>query len=217
MKKKALFVILLTFLWAQSQAQLSKGSIQVGGSLSMNSSSSKNESTGVNDYFSKYFSLEINPKAGVFISDKSVIGLALGFSNSSQKWNEGSDETKQSASVISFGPYYRHYFPISEKVSFFLDGNAKYNTGKSTNSSNALLTNESKYKNNGFNISVAPGFNYFVSNRWGLVVSFGSLFYGSSTSKLKDSPNDQSSTYKGGGLNLSFSSFSLGLNYFITR
>lgn len=222
--KKTLSFILVVLLCVKANAQLSKGTIQLGGSLSLNSYSSDNEAIDFNTTSFKSSTYDASPKCGIFISKRSVIGLAA----SLYKYGYESTGSLQASEysynysrfTFSIGPYYRHYFPITEKANVFAQGIASVSTGKANDrgyNTNGERT-ENNFRNHGFGFQISPGFNYFINPKWGLEVSFGSIYYNASVDKPAATNTSKNyHNYDSMGLNLSLSSLSFGVNYFISK
>jgi hypothetical protein len=223
--KKALFIIAMC-LALHAHAQLKKGNVQLGGSMGW--STYKNETTNTGNFQStKNSGLSFYFQPGIFVTDKSVLGLGLGYSNNRYD-NSSSNSTfnlnhrdKQTQNGYSVGPYYKWYKSLSERIAFSILASVNYSFNNSTYyNANGTDFTDSKTSSHGLNANVSPGIIYFINTRWGLTTSFGSLHYSTMKYKPNSSSNANTTTTSrtsNAGVDLSLSSFSFGLQYFIAR
>jgi hypothetical protein len=227
--KKTLSIILLTCLLGHVYGQLKKGTVQLGGNVSW--STSKNEGTNPNYFLTtNNSSFNSNLKSGIFLTDKAALGIDLGYSNFSYRGhntllNQPDSHYTQTQNGLHIGPYYSWYKSLGAHFAFSIFATANYAIGKSTyRNSNGTDVTESKSSYHALNANVAPGITYFLNSHWGLTGSLGSLNYSSMTTKPTYTNSSATAIIVNnanhtttGDVNLNISSFSLGLQYFITH
>ena len=193
-------VFALTFANAQDKKEkstgegFSNGDVFISGAIGYSS-----EKTGS----FKASGLEFSPRVGYFVSDNIALGLALGFA--SQKVEQGGSATN---TQTSFGVFGRYYATPSSKFSLFAQLGFDVTSSKNewyVDSNGNLQPTDSKDK--GFKLAFAPGFHYFLSDKFALETSIAALSYG--TSKF-DGASDSTDTFK---LGIDFSKIMFGLTY----
>ena len=166
MRKLSLLTVfaLLTLCYSVN-AQIQKGNVFVGGNFA-------NLNLGLDD--PKIFSVDITPKAAWFIQDNIAVGGYLNFGLETAKHAP----TTTSYGVGALGRYYagkdvevlRHGRFFAEATAGFGGVNVSDNGGKT----------------NGLNLSVGPGFAYFITPNIGLetLLKYNNLVgFGSATSQ----------------------------------
>jgi len=147
--KKILFVVLLVSGVVAAQAQTSKGSMTIGGDVSIQNTSVSGGSSVNSTTFS--------PSFGYFLADKIVLGAALGVTNTSVSGGASNN-------TFSIAPFVRFYkFTSDDKFAFFGQGSVGYSTATGQNSV--------------VSISIRPGFSYFFTQKWGLDFVLPGLAY----------------------------------------
>lgn len=190
-------VLVAPALWAQT----TKGSIALGGGFGINSSKNEN-AYGNSDYTASSF--QFRPVGGYFLADNLEVGLQLGVTSGKSGY-DGNDPTKTSA--FSAGPYARYYkFTSNERFAFTGQVGISFGSGKSS-----FMNNETKTGNLG--ITIAPGFTYFISDKWGLDFQLDLLSY-NSYDPNKDIDNNNQTSFSFG-----FDTFSpsIGFRYYIAK
>lgn len=201
MKKLVLAIAVFTFGFANAQedsaAGFSKGSMFLSGTATI--SNQKTDDVKVNEF-------TVAPKFGYFVSDNIAIGLGLGLGSGKVK-SDG--DTVAENKTTSFGAFGRYYVKTSGFAPF-----AELNVNYGTTSTEYIefLGELTPFGDgtdiNTLSVNLAPGFNYFISDKFALETSVGVLGYSSSkpdvdgaeaTNKLK--------------LGLDFSNINFGLIY----
>ncbi|WP_330442069.1 porin family protein [Flavobacterium sp. C4GT6] len=166
--KKVLLSLAAVFAFGLANAQetenngFAKGDVFLSGSVGFSS-----ESTG--DVKTNGFN--ITPSAGYFVSENIAVGLSLGYTSTK---DEAPNREDIKYSEFGIGAFGRYYFTPANKFSLFGQLGVGYQNGKYEQGSTEV-------KSDGFNVAVAPGINYFVSEHFALEATFGILSY--STSK----------------------------------
>jgi hypothetical protein len=207
--KHTLFVVLLLFS-SSLYAQLAKGNMVLGGSLGYNSQHDRSYDPNGYPYSGESTSTTISPKAGFFISDKSVVGLALSYTaQTSESVYAGIGSLgKTERDVFSFTPYFRRYKSLGEMAALFLQAEASLGFG-------TLKLSGTPYDLSTYSVAIRPGFNLFLTRKLAIDATFGSLAY----EATKQSPENSKSSERSDkfGFNFNMSTLSLGAQFFIAR
>ncbi|MBM6500593.1 outer membrane protein [Flavobacterium macrobrachii] len=200
--KKIILSVAAIFAFGFANAQdkaasegFAKGDVFISGSVGISSSKTGD---------SKENNLSFSPRAAYFVDDNIALGLAIGYET--QKIDDGASATN---TQTSFGAFGRYYVTPSSKFSLFAQLGVDITSNNSEfeveldGTVNAVDT-ESK----GFNIGFAPGFHYFVSDKFALETSIGVLGYSSDDNG--GNGVDKTNTFD---LGLDFSNVMFGLTY----
>lgn len=170
MKKITLLTIASICLFAlHSSAQITKGSVLLGGGIS--GSHNKSEIPSQVDNNSSF---SISPAVGLAIKENTVVGIRLSFyhSKSEQKFT-GNNYLQESTGNIA-GLFYRRYLSLGKKFYLFGEGVASYTHNRTkTESSNPPLTTQT---NSGFSLTIYPGVAFAVNRKIHLEVALNDLF-----------------------------------------
>lgn len=209
--RKLFTLLLLTFttlLSAQKNEDLfkiEKGTWVVEGSFSLFTenieSTSESNSTNDNVNFS------ISPRIGYTLSDNLVLGLGLGYSYLKFETSREGNliNSVRETNSISFTPYLKKFFPLSENFALNLQAETSYTRGNSE-TTNSSFQNESDIDS--FFIGFRPGVNYSISDSFLLQASFGSLGYTNSRTETNDVNVQKSNAFR---FNLGTSSLFFGV------
>ncbi len=222
MKNLFILAIFCLFNGFHGYAQLSKGRVLLGGSLSASvtdnqQSITSNQAPIVERKFSA------SPNAGIFISDRWVIGLTPNFSSAYQKFGLSTQEIR--LTNYGIGLFARYYRPVSETFSFFgeLTGPA-FGFYRNEFSSFDVQQPRSESWNRGTYYQVGAflsiGATYFVTPKIGVEASFGSLGFGFTrfSGEYRDSftnRGDTSGDNKGFSFSLHPSTLNLGVSFYL--
>lgn len=200
--KKIILSVAAIFAFGFANAQdkaasegFAKGDVFISGSVGISSSK-----TG--DF--KENNLSFSPRAAYFVDDNIALGLAIGYET--QKIDAGASATN---TQTSFGAFGRYYVTPSSKFSLFAQlgvdiTSNDFEFGVDSDGDLIALDGESK----GFNVGFAPGFHYFVSDKFALETSIGVLGYSSDDNGGNGA--DKTNTF---ALGLDFSNVMFGLTY----
>uniref|UniRef100_UPI0040471CC7 outer membrane beta-barrel protein n=1 Tax=Roseivirga sp. TaxID=1964215 RepID=UPI0040471CC7 len=186
--KRLVLATALLMMSTLSFAQITKGDIQLGGMVNF----SKVEAPGF-----ERSNFTLTPRAGLFVSDLTSVGITTGFTSS--KLNGAK------SNLFQFGVYTRFHKMVAEQFYIYLQPSLAFGTGSAEtgNGPDADITS--------FNIGIAPGMTYFLSPKFALEMNFGSLAYNSTTNEISGVEN-KTENY---GLNLNFDTITLGFSYYI--
>lgn len=220
MRKK--FFIIAIFLCVSLQAQeqknnerltIDKGSWYLGGSVSVGYVNS-DQTVNALDRNNKSTSFSFIPKAGYAVKKNLIAGLGLGYGYSKNKnmyenptTNE-MDNTDGTSNSFTVSPFIRQYFPVGEKLAFYVQGEANY----SKTNYKYIDSNSGKQLSDGqqYFVGVRPGITYFISQKLALETSIGSLGY----SKAKSTSDDNTNKVDSFNFNLSTADLLFGLSYY---
>lgn len=187
-------VIFLSFSFI-ANAQFSKGSILLGGSISY--SDSKYSTNAPNNPEQKYNQANFNVSVGKAISENAVVGLILGYVTSSTtyyvEYPYGPQPFRSDGYAV--GVFYRKYKGLGKDFYLFGEADAFYSGGnQSTKDSTGskISTGNSNMGSAAFQL----GISYKISKKFMLDLSLPSLFsvsYGSNNSSSQGvtTSNDQ--------------------------
>ncbi len=200
--KKIILTVAAVFAFGAANAQdkttsegFAKGDVFVSGAVGLSSSK-----TG--DF--KANTLSFSPRAAYFVDNNIAVGLAIGYET--QKIDAGASATN---TQTSFGAFGRYYVTPSSKFSLFAQLGVDFTSNDfefGVDSEGDLVALDGKTK--GFNIGVAPGFHYFVSDKFALETSVGLVGYSSNDNGGNGA--DKTNTFD---LGLNFNNIMFGLTY----
>ena len=189
-------IIIITMLMAGAvQAQIQKGDVQLSGNVFW-----RVEDQALVDV--SY--LTLRPSAGLFLSDKTSLGLMLGFRNYSREFDLGSP-TELDENSFQYGIYTRFHKNLGEKFYFFLQPSVMLGSGETK--SDDITVRET----NTFEIGLAPGLTYFLNDKWALEVIIAGLHY----DRIKSDENGTEQTVTGFDLSLNLANVGFGLSFYI--
>lgn len=171
--KKIILSVAAVFAFGFANAQeekasnegFAKGNVFISGAVGFS-----NESTG--DVKANTFTF--SPKAGYFVTENIAVGIALGLESSKDE-EPGTEDKTNTFSVGAFG---RYYFTPASKFSVFGQLGFNVNNTKVEHTEEiAGVSVSTEAKSNGFDLGLAPGVSYFVSNNFAIEATFGKLGY----------------------------------------
>jgi len=221
--KKSIWILLPLLLCSLTVfGQLEKGTFFLGGGVGFNSSTSTTEGPHSLEE-TKISGFNFSPDAGYFFKDNWVIGLSIPLSWQSIKrdydYSSGQASTARQDNTSSYGvaPFFRKYFPVSEKLSFFGQAQAGYLCSSTEYIPNMNDTDVSTtLKSNIFNLEATLGLSYFPKNWLGVNLSISPLGYSYHASDLV---NETKYEVKRHGLDFGIdtSAIQLGVNFFLSK
>lgn len=221
-----------TFGVATSFAQTSQGTLYLGGGLGFTTSSNKVTASGGGTTVSadgpKSTSFSIVPGVGYFIADKLAIGIDISFANESEKepydgpGAQTGDYDKVSGNLISFTPYARKFFMLSDNFGFTGTFGVGVGFGSSKLESkrgSTTVTNDGP-KVTALEVGITPGLVFFPTSKVGLEANFGFVGFSSRTQKVTTGGGGEvksTDTSIGFGANSIQPTFSLGFRYYLAK
>lgn len=183
MKKVLLSASLVAATFMASYAQISAGTIAIGGTLGFSTSGGKTKvksnGTTTSTDKPKTTSFSILPNVSYFLSDKLALGLALGYNGSTTSKYDGTNnvnlKTKDGLFVVN--PYAKYYIGLGEKTYFLLQGELALGFGSSKgqrfdNASNSVV-DDNPTKRTIVGLGVLPGILFTPSEKIGLELMLG--------------------------------------------
>lgn len=221
-----------TFGVATSFAQTAQGTLYLGGGLGFTTSSNKVTTSGGGTTVSadgpKSTSFSIVPGVGYFIADKLAVGIDISFLNESEKepyegpGAQTGDYNKVSGNLISFTPYARKFFMLSDNFGFTGTFGVGVGFGSSKTESkrgSTTVTNDGP-KVTALEVGITPGLVFFPTNKVGLEANFGFVGFSSRTQKATTGGGGEvksTDTSFGFGANSIQPTFSLGFRYYLAK
>ncbi len=187
MKKVLLFAAFAAFAMTNVNAQdedssgFAKSDIFMTGTVGFNSTSAGDVDTS---------SFDFSPSVGYMMTDNLAIGASLSFGS----MDDGSDVDMSST---GFGVGVTYFMAPTSKFSMNVGAGLNYRT----DSVGDLDVNT-------FSFVIAPGFNYWIADSWGLVANVAALSYSSSEADV-----DGAEAVTAFGLNVDLSDINFGMVY----
>ena len=210
MKKIYLVVSMNFFVLSFANAQITKGSLWLGGNIGFSSSKNNNGQNSKENIYS------ISPSIGTAVKQNTIVGLQANFTSDHYE-NSAID---QKSSNSGAGVFLRQYWQIVNRFYAFGHFTAGYSSNNQTNESQNY-----KYEVNGWSVGLgaSPGVSFSVNKWFQLEAGFSNLFYLNYSQKntKTTSTTSQSSVDShvvSAGINLeNASSFNLGFRFLIKR
>jgi hypothetical protein len=188
--KKLFTLSLIVFAYTfQVSAQLKKGEVALGGTLSFNSATSD---AGPNTAEYKATSISIMPQLGFGIGGNWILGFGAGFTDYKEKSTGGLYGSEQTADIYTGGIFARKSFPIGERFGIFGQADAAYDAGKGEYESGSSV---SKQEFKRINLSVSPGAYLRASRRFIIETSIGGISYTQVKNKIDGGQENKSRSF----------------------
>jgi Outer membrane protein beta-barrel domain len=167
MKKILTPFIIIVIIHSTSFAQITKGTLLLGGGIGVGTSNSKTDNSNFetkNNYFS------INPVVGFTVKENVIVGGDVLYSFSK---NSNQPDYSQKNTNLGAGVFVRKYIPITNKFYFFGQGRlgAGYFESKIQNG----IDFSSKVKGWGTDIGIVPGISVAVNKKFHLEAGLNSV------------------------------------------
>jgi hypothetical protein len=180
MKKLSLLAIaFVTFSIAQ--AQISKGSVFVGGSVIV--LNQKIEQTGPFSSFTSQSNkqIQINPAVGIAIKENLVLGIELMYINinAEQTTTSSSNSSTLKGNQYGGGLFARKFFPVAKNLYLFGQAGLNYqtvNTKQTEVFGNPNQPSITENKGGQTTLSLYPGITYALSKKFFLELGLNNLF-----------------------------------------
>ena len=196
---KQRFVLSLAFVCAfmvTTRAQISKGTVWVGGNVSYNSQKT-DFSQNTPDY--KNNKLSINPAIGTAVKDNLVVGIRLSYENGKTENNGALSEIKTHS--YGGGVFVRQYFPVITRLYIFGDAGASFTSSKTDDThidNNTKVT--TTYKTKLASLGITPGIAFAVTKKFQLETSLNNLLSVAYLNSKSGDPNPVKTTQITGGV-----------------
>lgn len=170
MIKKIIYIYLILIPGLFLNAQPVAKSLFIGGNIGLNFQKVKIDDR---DQKENYTKIQIMPKVGYFLTERTAIGLGAGINSLIQKRERLGDERKRSETTFQLSPFVRYYL-TSGTVGFFTEGSFNIGLGQTKET-----RNEDIEKGNITQISlgISPGIYLEIHPKITLEFSAGWLGY----------------------------------------
>lgn len=223
MRTKLLVLFILLFSKV-SFAQITKGAVLTGGSVSLSISNSNDDDpssiTSATDR--KDFFIAFEPNVGIFLSEKWLFQGGLTYVHNTVRYTSYVPEfdgthtkttQKSVQSVYGISASMVRYFRVKGNFFFTLDFNAGAGITKNKTDYNGGTLYD--YDGKRLSFHVAPGLTYFINNRWAATASIGSA-YAQFNWMNRDKPETAVDNFSSSfGLSLQANTFSIGVQYLL--
>ena len=163
MKKSLLFSVAAILFASMVNAQISKGSVFIGGQIS--GFSSKNNNGSVTQKQSNFY---ISPAVGIAIKQNLIAGIDVTYSRSINDYGSGGNPVN----TYGGGIFLRKYVPLSMRFNFFIQGRLGYSYDKRENGSG---TNYTVAKTNNVGLSIYPGVAFALTKTLYVEAGFNNM------------------------------------------
>ena len=225
MKKVLLFAIISFSLQSIAKAQISKGSVLLGGGVSMAKLKSDNSIPTFPENDQKH--LSINPAVGIAVKENLVFGVQLNYGKSENSQLYSSSDLQESDySTYGGGIFLRQYLVLGKGFYAFGQGDLSYGHQENTNNYRSPnVSNSSSFKEKGWSIglNLSPGISYAVNKKFHLEVGFANLL-GFNLNKSRINYVSNGNQYKqeknGFGFNTNagnFSGYNVGFRFLFAK
>ena len=168
MGKLFTLITIAVFTSSSIYAQISKGSILLGGGIGYSNQENKQEGSTVESKTSNFY---ISPAIGIAVKENLVVGGDLSFS--SQMQENGSNVTTNK--YYGAGIYMRKYLPVASRFYIFGQGRIGGNIFDGENTQVTDFISNSKGYN--INAGIYPGISFQVNKKLHLETGFNNLVY----------------------------------------
>ena len=212
MTRIILSIIILISFSTIANAQFTKGSALIGGTLSYSSNNS------TYSYTSRETSNNVgnfNIAVGKAIRENAVFGINLNYQPSTYSYPAGSGEFKNTINNYGIGIFYRLYKNLGKEFYLFGEAGGGY-IGFSSNTKDSLGNKLATGSGNGGQIYLSPGIAYKISKKFFLELSIPQMFSVSYSSNKSTTDPGFSSKSDAFNVNLNLNSNplnSLGLGF----
>jgi hypothetical protein len=172
-KISPVFILLFIAAYTTSQAQIKKGSLFLGGDLSLSTVNAKNAN---DENTTRQNSFNISPVAGIAVKDNFIAGVSLnaGFSE-----NKNPYQATQKGNSFGAGVFARHYKNIGKSGFYvFVQNSLGAGYGEQRYEKTPDINNDpEKVKTFSAYLNLYPGLSYAVSRKLHLEAGFNNLLY----------------------------------------
>ncbi len=209
-----IFYLFIVFIFASlvSSAQISRGSVLLGGDLSFGSQKGNTTSTNLNDYSSSNFIFA--PSIGKAIKDNLVLGGMLTYGHQQNSNDQGGgNNSKSTGDTYGLGVFLRKYFPLGKGFSFFTE--AQLAGYMIENKTDGTLTGKTENLTFAFSPGVAYGISRRVQLELGLPEFFSATYSHNKSLNAGIDYNIVNSFSMGTDLAASFQSLDIGIKFLL--
>jgi hypothetical protein len=219
-----LFIILFLFPCIHLTAQPAEGKFMLGSSITYTNQLNDNYTAQgyLNGEQLTNKNLNVSLQGGYFFTDHLVFGLAVNYvDNNEVQQNLPVEQYTSVSKTWYYGLFGRSYSKITEKLYFINSLAISIQSGTNNavdDSIKAGSQTPSSLKVMGYEINYAPGFSYFIKDWIAVNASVGGVSYNHYTATTTSGSFTGTSTSNGLlSINLPFSSFNFGVNFFFGK
>lgn len=218
MSQRLLFILPLLLLSFSGFAQLQKGNKILGGTLNYSTSNTTpTDPIGLPGQTGKTNSFTNSPILGVFVSDRTVVGLRIDIYTFSSETTNTGQEFKNEFNRFGFGPFVRRYFPVKEWVAFYGQADLGYSFGKTKQTYSSFPNQNSERSTNTLNLSASLGLAFFPTNWMSVDLSMNPLSFSHSVDKDEIGSGYPDQNTNSFNFNISSQSFYVGAHFFLNK
>ena len=172
MRKLLLTAVFGFAAFINTNAQIKKGSVLLGGDLGFTSYKDDYKTTTETD--TKNNSISVSLSAAKAFRENRFWGLKSSFSNQKQSYYSGNVRYTNESNGYGLGLFYAQYSPLHKKLYLFGEAGLQYNYSSSKNNDN--LTNiYTRSKSNGGGLYLTPGLSYAACKKMHIQLTIPSL------------------------------------------
>jgi len=172
MTRIILSIVILISISTAANAQFTKGSGLLGGTLSYTSSKT-DYSNPPDNYKNNYGNFNIS--LGKAIRENAVFGININYRPRSYDYQAGNGIYKNTENGYGIGIFYRLYKSLGKEFYLFGEAGGGY-IGSSTTSKDSLGNKVATSNSNGGQIYLSPGIAYKISKKFFIELSIPQLF-----------------------------------------
>ena len=218
MNRTLLLILPLLLLSFSGFSQLQKGNKILGGTLNYsNSNTTPTDLIGLPAQTNKTNSFNISPIMGVFVSDRTVVGLKLDSYSSSSESTITGQEFRNEFNRFGFGPFVRRYFPVKEWVAFYGQADLGYSFGKAKQTYASFPNQNSERSTNTLNLGTTLGLAFFPTNWMSVDLSINPVSFSHSVDKDEIGSGYPDQNTNSFSFNLNSQSFYVGAHFFLNK
>jgi len=165
--KKTLIILIVLIAALSSQAQTTKGSMFAGGDFRYYHSTSKNN----NLQAERYNQFEVRPHFGYFITDRFALGVSAEYTILKANYDTVTSEYLTTIKRYGPGIFARYYGSIAGNFGYIVQGDVGYQYHEYG------YSYEPFDKENTISIGIKPGLYYFITPKFCLETTLGSISY----------------------------------------
>lgn len=215
---RLVFILPLLLLSFSGFSQLQKGNKILGGTLNYSTTTYTSDNSGVaGGSNSKTNSFNVSPLMGVFVSDRTVLGLMVNsYTYRNESTNAGQEFTNEN-NQFGFGPFVRKYFPVKEWVAFYGQADLRYSSGKIKQTYSNSPNQNYERSTNAFNLAATLGLAFFPTNWMSVDLSMNPISFSHSVNKNEVGSSYPDQNTNSFNFNLTSQSFYIGAHFFLNK
>ncbi|MES1221420.1 MAG: outer membrane beta-barrel protein [Bacteroidota bacterium] len=163
-------LVAILFSFSSLNAQITKGSLFLGGNINVSLSHPKADDNSEN-YNADNFNF--SPTIGKVIKDNLVFGAGLTYAYTKYSYGPANNISSQKVNSYGANIFLRRYSTIGKGFSIYLEGSLGGNYSKSDNTPNL---NSNNFKRTSFGLGATPGISYTITKKLQLETGLSQVF-----------------------------------------